>query len=169
MWRLERFGKVTGRAVAAVNGTPEFNVATFALLLNFAWEILQAPLYAGMAGLPHALVTKACLQATVGDMVIMLLAYGAVAAGARSRCWVVAASHWQLAWFVAIGVAITAGIEWLATRGHWVQSWNYLPAMPLVPGTGIGLAPLLQWVLLPLLTVWFVRRQLCAAQRPATL
>ena len=150
-------------------GSPEFNLAIFALLLNFAWEILQAPLYAGMASMPHAQVTKACLQAAFGDMVIMLLAYGAVAAGARSRQWIVAASRSQLAWFVGIGVAITAGIEWLATRGLWVQSWNYVSAMPLVPGTGIGLAPLLQWVLLPLLTAWFLRRQLCAAQGPATL
>lgn len=71
--------------------------------------------------------------------------------------------------FIATGVAITTGIEWLATRGHWVQSGHYLPAMPLVPGTGIGLAPLLQWVLLPLLTVWFVRRQLSPAQGTATL
>jgi hypothetical protein len=138
---------------------------SFGLLLNFAWEILQAPLYAGMAGLPHAQVTKACLQATLCDMVIMLLAYGAVAVFARRRRWVVAASGW-LAWFVAIGVSITAAIEWLATRGHWVGSWNYLP---LLPGTGIGLAPLLQWVLLPLLTVWFTRRQMASARDKAAL
>jgi hypothetical protein len=169
VWRLEGFGAAASRAVSAVIGTPEFNVATFALLLNFAWEILQAPWYAGMAGMPHAQVTQACLQATFGDMVIRLLAYGAVAAVARSRRWIAAASGWQLALFMAIGVAITAGIEWLATHGHWVQSWQYLPAMPLVPGTGIGLAPLLQWVLLPLLTVWFVRRQLSPAQETATL
>ena len=168
MWRLERCRAAAIRAVGVVTGTPEFNVATFALLLNFAWEILQAPLYAGMAGMPHAQVTKACLQATFGDMVIMLLAYGAVAASARSRRWVVAASRWQLSCFVAIGVAITVTIEWLATQGHWVKSWNYLPAMPLLPGTGIGLAPLLQWVLLPLLTVWFVRRQLSPAQGTTT-
>ena len=168
MWRTERLDKLARRMVGALTGTPEFNVAIFALLLNFAWEILQAPLYAGMAGMPHAQVTMACLQATFGDMVIMLLAYGAVAAVSRSRHWIVAASGWQLSWFIAIGLVITAGIEWLATRGHWVQSWSYLPAMPLVPGTGIGLAPLLQWVLLPLLTVWFVRRQLSPAQGAAT-
>ena len=57
----------------------------------------------------------------------------------------------QLAGFVAIGVVITAGIEWLATRAHWAQGWNNLPTMLLVPGTGIGLAPLLQWVMMPLL------------------
>ena len=168
MWRLERFGTAASRAVGVVTGSPEFNVATFALLLNFAWEILQAPLYAGMADMPHAQVTQACLQATFGDMGIMLLAYGAVAAVARSRRWIVAASGWQLASFTAIGVVITAGIERLATSGHWVQSWSYLPAMPLLPGTGIGVAPLLQWVLLPLLTVWFVRQQLSPAQGTAT-
>ena len=151
---------MASRAVSAVTDAPEVNVAAFALLLNFAWEILQAPLYAGMANLPHAQVTKACLQATVGDAVIMLLADGVVAVAARSRLWIVAASGWQLALFIAIGVSITAGIEWLATHGYWLANWSYLPAMPLVPGAGIGLAPLLQWVVLPLLTVWLVRRQL---------
>jgi len=164
MWRTERLGTTASRVAGAVTGTPEFNVAIFALLLNFAWEILQAPLYAGMADMPHAQVTKACLQATVGDAVIMLLAYGAVAAVARSRRWIVAPSGRQLALFIAIGVSITAAIEWLATRGYWIGNWNYLPTMPLVPGTHIGLAPLLQWVVLPLLTVWFVRRQLAHGQ-----
>ena len=160
MGRIERLGTAARRAAGALTGSPEFNLAMFALLLNFAWEILQAPLYVGMADLPHAQATVACLQATVGDMVIMLIAHGAVAVAARSRRWIVAASGWQLALFSAIGVAITGAIEWLATRGHWLQTWNYEPAMPLLPGTGIGLAPLLQWVVLPLLTVWLVRRQL---------
>ena len=160
MRRTERLGTMAGRVAGAVTATPEFNVAIFALLLNFAWEILQAPLYASMADMPHAQVTQACLQATVGDAVIMLLAYGAVAAVAGPRRWIVAESGWQLVLFITIGVSITAAIEWLATRGYWIGNWSYLPAMPVVPGAGIGLAPLLQWVVLPLLTVWFVRRQL---------
>ena len=160
MLRPERVGTRLGRAVGALTDSPEFNVAAFALLLNFAWEILQAPLFVGMAEMPHAQVTKACLQATVGDAVIMLLAYGVVSVVVRSRSWILASKGWQLSLFVAIGVSITAGIEWLATRGYWMASWNYLPTMPLVPGTDIGLVPLLQWIVLPLLTVWFVRRQL---------
>ena len=167
MWRTGRLGTGASRAVRAVTDTPEFNVATFALLLNFAWEILQAPLYAGMADMPHAQVTKACLQATGGDAVIMLLAHGGVAVAARSRLWIVAAKRWQLALFIALGLFITAAIEWLATHGYWIAKWSYLPTMPVVPGAGIGLAPLLQWVVLPLLTVWFVRRQL--AHLPETV
>jgi hypothetical protein len=160
MLRPERPGTSLGRAVGALTNNPELNVAAFALLLNFAWEILQAPLFVGMAEMPHAQVTKACLQATVGDAVIMLFAYGVVSFVLRSRSWILASKGWQLSLFVAIGVSITAGIEWLATRGYWMASWNYLPTMPLVPGTDIGLVPLLQWIVLPLLTVWFVRRQL---------
>lgn len=143
--------------------TPEANIAIFALLLNFPWEVLQAPLYAGMAEASHAQATLACLRATFGDVVIMLLAYAAVAACARSRHWILAPRRWQLVLFVMIGVSVTAAIEWLATRGHWVTSWTYLPAMPLLPGTGIGLVPLAQWLVLPLLTVWFVRRQLAVS------
>ena len=158
MRRTERLGTTAERVVGSVTGTPEFNVAIFALLLNFAWEILQAPLYAGMADMPHAQVTRACLQATVGDAVIMLIAYAAVAVVARSRRWIVAAGGWQLVLFTAIGVSMTVAIEWLATRGYWIGKWSYLSAMPLVPGTGIGLAPLLQWVVLALLTVWRRRR-----------
>ena len=79
MLRPERVGTRLGRAVRAPTDTPEFNVVAFALLLNFAWEILQAPLFVGMAERLTPEVTKACLQATVGDALIMLLAYGVVA------------------------------------------------------------------------------------------
>ena len=167
MLRPERVGTRLGRAVGALTDSPEFNVAAFALLLNFAWEILQAPLFVGMAEMPHAQVTMACLQATFGDAVIMLFAYGVVSVVVRSRSWILAPKGWQLSLFVAIGVSITAGIEWLATRGYWMASWNYLPTMPLVPGTDIGLVPLLQWIVLPLLTVWFVRRQLAHCAQAA--
>jgi hypothetical protein len=32
--------------------------------------------------------------------------------------------------------------------------------MPVVPGVGIGLSPLIQWLALPPLVIWLVRRQL---------
>lgn len=142
----------------------ELNVAVFALLLNFPWEILQAPLFAGMADGPFIDAIKGCAQGTLGDAVIMLLAYWTVSGVAGSRNWILAPGGRQLSLFMAIGVLITAAIEWLATRGYWVQSWNYSPAMPVVPGIGVGIFPLLQWIILPLLVVWFVRRQLSACE-----
>lgn len=152
----------------ALIATPEWSVATFALLLNFPWEVLQAPLFAGVASAPYMQAIKGCAQATLGDMLITLIAYEAVALAARSRRWVLAPSRRQLTLFTAIGVAITATIEGLATRGQWVQSWSYSRWMPVLPGLDIGLAPLLQWIVLPLLLVWFVRRHLGAGRYPAS-
>jgi len=147
------------RRVRALTATPEFNLAVFKLLLNFSWEVLQAPLFEGMSAAPHSDVISACLQATLGDVVIMLLAHASVAAVTRHRSWVLAPSRREAAAFVAVGVAITALIEWLATRGHWAQTWAYSSAMPLIPGIGVGLSPLLQWVVVPPMVLWFTRRQ----------
>ena len=138
----------------------ELNIAVFALLLNFPWEILQAPLFAGMANGPFIDAIRGCAQGTLGDAVIMLLAYWTVSGVAARRDWILAPSGRQLTLFLTVGVLITAAIEWLATRGYWVQNWTYSPAMPIVPGVGIGLSPMLQWIVLPLLVAWFVRRQL---------
>ena len=151
-------------AVRALVTGPEVTVGIFALLLNFPWEILQAPLFADMRSLPHATATMACLQATFGDMVIMLLAHAVVAIQARNRRWMLATNGKQLMLFVAVGLSITVLIEWLATRGLWLSNWSYSPAMPLLPGTDIGLVPMLQWLLLPLLTVWFTARQLSGSR-----
>ena len=38
----------------AVTRVPECALAVFALLLNFAWEMLQMPLFLGMAEAPFA-------------------------------------------------------------------------------------------------------------------
>ena len=137
----------------------DLNIGVFALLLNFPWEILQATLFVGMADGLFIDAIKGCAQGTVGDAVIMLLSYWTVSGIARSKDWIFTPSRKQLSLFVAIGVLITATIEWLATHGYWVQSWKYSPAMPVVPGIGIGISPLLQWIVLPLVAVWFVRRQ----------
>ena len=74
----------------------------FALLLNFLWEVLQAPLFEGMAAAPHSAVISACLQATLGDAVIMLLAHAGVTAVTRRRRWV----------FVRLGVRRPGSPRW---------------------------------------------------------
>lgn len=89
---------------------------------------------------------------------IALIAFWAVAISCRSRRWILAATGRQLIGFVAVGVAITIGMEWLATQV--LGRWAYAASMPVVPGLEVGLSPLLQWILLPPLVIWFVRRQL---------
>ena len=140
---------------------PEFNVFLFAFLLNYPWELMQVPLYQGMPEAAHWDAIKVCTRATLGDGVIMLLAYWGAALLVRDRWWIARPRLVPILTVVGIGVAITVVLERLATvseNPNW--GWRYADAMPMVPVLAIGLTPLLQWVFLPLLLVWIVKRQI---------
>jgi hypothetical protein len=137
---------------------PELNVAIFAFLLNYPWEFLQVPFYENMANARHWEAVLFCSRATIGDAAIAVISFWAVAGHSRSRAWILRPTPFEVAGFVAAGVGITIMLEWLATE--ILNRWRYAEAMPTLPLLGTGLLPLLQWLILPPLVVWFVRRQL---------
>jgi hypothetical protein len=141
----------------AIVDLPEFNIVVFGFLLTLPWEMLQVPFYAAMMTAPHWPAVKFCTVATVGDAVIMLFAFWGVAIGARSRRWIVAPTRPQVAAFIALGLAATLLIEQLATRAPW--GWRYSALMPVDPLLGIALVPVLMWLIVPLVVLWFVKRQ----------
>jgi hypothetical protein len=144
--------------------TPEFGVVVFSLLLNFPWEMWQIPFFLGMAQQSHWAGVKACSQATFGDAAIALMAFLMTAWLAGSRNWILAPAKWQVLIYIGIGIVTTIAFEDMATRrdGRWI----YAESMPRLPIFGTGLLPLLQWLIIPLLVIWFVRRQIDSG-RPA--
>jgi hypothetical protein len=58
---------------------------------------------------------------------------------------------------------LTVIFEALATGG--LNRWEYAPLMPTLPLLGTGLLPFLQWLLLPPIILWFVKRQLADIQQ----
>ena len=146
------------QAPSGITGSPELNVAVFSFLLNFVWEMWQIPFYTVMPDGTHWAGVLACTKASLGDVAISLVAFWFVSALAQSRRWINHSSVSQVFGFVAVGVISTIIFEALATGP--LNRWSYAPSMPTLPVLGTGLFPLLQWILLPPLTIWFVRRQL---------
>lgn len=136
---------------------PELNVAGFAFLLNFPWEMWQVPLFRRMPAMPHWEAVRLCTQAAGGDAVIAVLCFWTVAMVVQSRHWIRAPQWPQVLGFVVAGLLITVAMERLAIA---TGRWAYDEAMPVMPVLEVGLAPLLQWLVLPPLTVWLVQRQL---------
>ena len=152
-------GKV--KSLDALLKTPEFNVVVFSFLLNLAWEYWQVPFFRGMADQPHWLGVKVCSQATLGDAGIALAAFWVTAIFARTRDWILEPQKSDIAIFIGAGLIATIVLEALATGV--LDRWAYSDTMPRLPIMGTGLLPLLQWLALPPLVLWFVRRQVGAA------
>lgn len=146
----------------AVFDTPEVQVAIFSFLLHFVWELMQLPLFAGFDEVHYYTVILHCTKATAGDVVISLVAFWSASLVARSRYWFLDKRFLPVGAFVTAGLLITVVFELLATGP--LQRWTYAEAMPVVPLTDIGLSPIAQWLVLPLLLLWFVRRQVLGGQ-----
>lgn len=128
----------------------------FTFLFQFAWEILQTPLFANMPVGAHWNGTLICFKATLGDVGIGLASFAVGAWWDKSLSWAVRPSAGAFAASVATGVSITILFEWYAV--HWAGRWAYSELMPIVPILRVGAAPLLQWILLPPMVLYFMRK-----------
>lgn len=123
---------------------------------HLLWEGLQLPLYTIWTDGTPGEIAFAALHCTAGDILIALASLvGALIVAGTPR--------WPAERFAAIalltvllGVGYTVYSEWfnVSVRG----SWAYAPSMPTIPPLGTGLAPLLQWIAIPLLALGAVRR-----------
>lgn len=130
-------------------------IALASFFLHFAWEMGQIPFYARMSEAPHDAVVWLCTRAAGGDVLIALVALAVPAALGRGLAGLLAFRPRALALYIAAGLAITVGLEFLATEVQ--QRWQYSARMPTIPVLGTGLLPLLQWLILPPVTVFFAR------------
>jgi len=135
---------------------PEVDFLLLSFLGHFAWEILQAPLFASMSNTDHFLGIAICLKATFGDLAIALVAFWCAAVVGKGRRWFLRANTYALIAFFAIGIVATVGLEYLNTEV--VGGWTYDGVMPRLPILGTGLSPILQWVFIPLFVLWYMRR-----------
>ena len=143
--------------------TPELNVTIFSFLLNFFWEIQQMPFFRVSPEFGYTDIVNNCTLATFGDAGISIIAFATVAVLFKSRRWILQPNWWQIGIFISVGIIITIIFEVLATGV--LNRWQYGEAMPTLPVLGTGLLPVLQWLIIPPLIIWFVRRQLSPINR----
>jgi hypothetical protein len=119
--------------------------SALALVLNLAWELAQVRLYTIWAEADGISVAWALIHCSVGDVMIALALFALAGLVLRCADWP-ASRPWTGGVIFVIGtMAYTAWSEW--NNVYRVGSWAYTASMPLI--FGIGLAPLLQWLILP--------------------
>ena len=130
------------------------------VLLNFPWEVAQMPLYVENGSwLEFALH---CVIPSLGDGLIVMLIFG-VGWAVRGRSdWTDQPGWAAYALMLMTGFSVAVIVEWVGFYG--LQRWSYTASMPLLPGLGIGVVPVLQMLLLPPVIFrasgwWLARRQ----------
>lgn len=129
--------------------------AAFAFVLNLVWEVAQLPLYSIFStGTPKE-IAFALAHCTAGDVLIAVSSFVLGLVATRRSDWPM--SRPLLGGTVAtlFGLAYTAVSEW--QNVYQAGNWSYAPAMPLL--FSIGLAPLLQWIVIPPLSIGCLRRR----------
>ena len=123
--------------------------------LNLLWELAQLPLYNIWYEASSGEIAFAVLHCTAGDVliginsvIVALLLAAALYRSAQPPVWAVGLI------FVLIATAYTIYSEWLNVFMR--KSWSYSELMPTIPPLEIGLSPLLQWIILPAVTIWIV-------------
>jgi uncharacterized membrane protein YhaH (DUF805 family) len=142
------------RLVRCLRDMPECQLLEPGVGLSLVWELLQSPFYTDTFEVPWTTLVFNRLHCTGGDAMILLVAFWIVALG-WGRCWVHTARWVAFVAFLALGGTYTAVSEHLNV--HVLARWAYSQWMPVIGG--IGLMPLLQWIVVPALCIYFVRRK----------
>lgn len=123
---------------------------------HLIWEILQIPLYTiwreGTAGE----IAFAIVHCTGGDVLIAAWTLVPALLIVGLRPWLEGRNAAFAAIVVAGGVAYTIFSEW--RNVEILRSWTYTELMPRLPWLGTGLSPLMQWLVVPVAALWWVRR-----------
>ena len=122
------------------------------------WEWAHLPLYTLWKDEGPAASYWAAAHCTLGDAIL------AFATGWLVFLACAAVPAWRNATAAAIGlvvagVAATVVLEYVSTQ--WLSRWAYSAAMPQL--FGIGLSPLVQWSVTPILGAFMLRRRVGAA------
>lgn len=145
------------RTAEASRIQPWAAIVGFAFLLHFVWEMWQAPMYRTMVQASHVEAVRVCTFATLGDALIQLVAFAGAALAAGSRPWLARPSRRRpMLVYLTVGLLVTVVLEWINV--YVLRRWTYADHMPLV--FGIGLAPVLQWIVVPPIVLWLAARHL---------
>jgi hypothetical protein len=135
---------------------PEPNLFLFGFLLNFVYEVWQAPYYEFYRSPSLADKIKDLTHCSFGDGVIILVCSWVVSALVRSRNWVLRPTPKLTFLFTSIGLLITLVIETYRVNVSHVYG---VPVLA-VPMLGMSSLAVIQWIVLPPFILYLARRHM---------
>ncbi len=137
-----------------------FSLFLVSTALHFGWEISQMGYYSfsvpSLAG--YAAFIKEHWIVSGKDGLITVALYLLVGMLVKNAGWGKRFNRQRLMFLVVLGFLWAVGVEYHATE--IAHRWAYGLSMPMIPILNVGVAPVLQMVVVPFFSIWLVRKQL---------
>jgi len=123
-----------------------FTTFVLAFLLNFFWEVVQMPFY--KATFFPAGHIAFCALASIADAIMVLLLYLGLGFIFRNPFWIQDVKWQRVVILIFTGAtgAILSELRHLS-----LGTWAYANSMLIIPMVNVGITPVLQFMILPLL------------------
>ena len=125
----------------------------FIAIGNLIWEFLHLPLYTIWQEATLFENAYAAIHCTAGDLIIAICALMLSLLLFGNQDWPKTQFFRVLTFTVFFGVLYTVYSEWVNIEIR--QSWAYSELMPVVPILETGLSPLAQWIVLPIVGLYW--------------
>lgn len=121
-------------------------IVFISFLLNSIWELVHSPLYRWhQYDFQHVSI---CILASLADTVMVLMLIFLFGLAFKNVFWVNHLTGVRIIVLALVGaIGATAGEMWHTSKGDWA----YADYMPLIPWLGVGVSPVLQFTILPLI------------------
>jgi len=127
----------------------------FAFLIFGMWEWVQTPFFTDITDEINIIVWYR-LHCTIGDIMILGISIIIWSFFKRDNEWFFSPRKKDYLAVTLLGTSYTAYSEILNVVVR--ESWGYSELMPMIPGTHIGIVPIIQWLLLPSLILYVCAR-----------
>lgn len=123
-----------------------------AYLLSLIWENLQMPLYGGYSH--FTILGIGCFLSALWDALFICALYATIAMITKDMLWIVRMSTRQRVIVLLLGLVFAILYEKYAL---FIERYSYTEAMPIIPLLDVWFTPILQMLLLPLVTYHMTR------------
>lgn len=127
----------------------------FAFLIFGMWEWIQTPFFTDITDEINIIVWYR-VHCTIGDIMIMGFSILIWSLIKRSNTWFFKPEGKDYIAITFLGTSYTIYSEILNVVIR--ESWGYSEFMPMIPGTHIGIVPIVQWLILPSVILYICAR-----------
>ena len=125
-----------------------FFIFMFAFFLNLIWETLHQSLYISSSPMP-SLFGFILYQCAFRDALLILLMYWIICFETQDWFWIVDVKK-HVFFVMVLGILLSIVIE--LQQVYVLHDWSYTASMPLLPFIPVGISPVVQLIVTPLLT-----------------